>query len=124
MKSVKSKIFFGSFIIILLGIGLFAGYCWLTLNFSYSTGDRAGWVQKFSHKGWLVKTWEGELQMISMPGAAPEKFLFSVRSEAVAQDINKALGKKVALNYEQHKGVPTQWFGETEYFVTAVRVIE
>lgn len=101
----RSKIIIWSFIVVLLMIGGFAAYTWSALNWSFSSGERAGYVQKFSHKGWLCKTWEGELQMIPIPGAIPEKFIFSVRDEAVAQNINNAMGKKVALHYEQHKGV-------------------
>ena len=52
---------------------LFAAYCYIVLHWSYSTGERAGWVQKLSHKGWLCKTWEGEMAMVSMPGTTPEK---------------------------------------------------
>ncbi len=103
---------------------LFSCYTWSTLNWSYSEGDRAGYVQKFSHKGWLCKTWEGELAMVSIPGTMPEKFFFSVRDDVIAQQINNTLGKRVALHYEQHKGVPTQCFGETEYYVVAVKVVE
>lgn len=118
------KVLGGLIVGLMLIAALLAGYIWVTLHFSYSNGERAGWVQKFSHKGWLVKTWEGELQMVSMPGAAPEKFYFTVRQDGIAPQINALLGKKVALTYEQHKGVPTTLFGETEYFVTGVRVIE
>jgi hypothetical protein len=107
----------------LLVIG-FAGYVWLALHWSFSSGERVGYVQKISQKGWVVKTWEGELQLISVPGAAPEKFLFSVREDAVAERINAVVGKKVALSYEQHKGVPSTIFGETEYFVSGIRVVE
>lgn len=103
---------------------LFAFYTWLALTWSYSTGERAGYVQKFSKKGWIFKTWEGELAMVTMPGTMPEKFFFSVREDSVAAQINRTLGKRVALVYEQHKGVPTDWFGETEYFITAVKVLE
>jgi GNAT superfamily N-acetyltransferase len=103
---------------------LFALYTWSALNWSYSEGERAGYVQKFSHKGWICKTWEGELAMVSMPGTMPEKFFFSVRDDVIAQHINASLGKRVAIRYEQHKGVPTRCFGETEYFVTAVKVVE
>jgi hypothetical protein len=101
----------------------FAGYTWTTLNWSFSQGERAGYVQKFSHKGWICKTWEGELQMIPVPGAIPEKFLFSVRNVAVAQKINNMMGKKVDLHYEQHRGVPTTCFGETEYYVTDIKAL-
>jgi hypothetical protein len=101
-----------------------AAYVWVALHWSYSKGERAGYVQKFSSKGWIVKTWEGELQMVPVPGAMPEKFLFSVRDDAVAQKINSSMGKRVAVHYEQHKGVPTSLFGETEYFVTDIKPLE
>ena len=110
--------------LVLLAVVVFAGYTWITLNWSYSKGERAGYIQKFSQKGWLCKTWEGELQMIPVPGAIPEKFLFSVRGDDVAHKLNSAMGKKISLYYEQHKGVPTECFGETEYFVTDIKILE
>ena len=109
--------------ILLIPILIFALYTWSALSWSYAEGERAGFVQKFSKKGWLCKTWEGELAMVSMPGTNPEKFYFSVRDDVVAQHINESLGKRVALTYQQHKGVPTTCFGETEYFVVAVKVL-
>ena len=109
--------------IVLAPILLFAIYTWSTLTWSYSEGERAGYVQKFSRKGWLCKTWEGELAMVSMPGTMSEKFYFTVRDDVVAQYVNQSLGKRVALTYQQHKGVPTTCFGETEYFVVAVKVL-
>ena len=99
-----------------------AGYFWVVLAWSYSTGERVGWVQKLSKKGWICKTWEGELTMISMPGAVPEKFQFTVRDDAVAERLNRQMGKRVALHYEEKVGLPTSCFGDTPYFVT--RVIE
>lgn len=111
----------GVFILI---IGIFALYTWFTLTWSYSKGERTGYVQKFSSKGWLCKTWEGELTMLPLQGMVPEKFIFSVRDDAVAANINRSMSKKLALTYEQHKGVPSNCFGESEYFVTAVKVIE
>jgi hypothetical protein len=110
------------FILILAAV--FAAYTWITLNWSYSEGDRAGYVQKFSKKGWLCKTWEGELAMVTMPGTLSEKFLFSVNDAAVAAKINQSLGKRVNLTYDQHIGVPTSCFAETEYYVKDVRVVE
>jgi hypothetical protein len=98
-------------------------YTWLTLNFSYSTGERAGFLQKVSQKGWICKTWEGELSLVALPGAAPEKFEFSVRDDAIAARLNAAVGQRVALTYEQHRGIPSNCFGETEYFITDVKVI-
>jgi hypothetical protein len=110
--------------VLLAPILLFAIYTWSALNWSYSEGERAGFVQKFSKRGWLCKTWEGELAMVSMPGTNPEKFYFSVRDDQVAVHINQSLGKRVSLSYQQHKGIPTTCFGETEYFVNAVKVLE
>ena len=97
-----------------------AGYFWVVLHWSYSTGERAGWLQKLSNKGWICKTWEGELAMVSMPGAAPEKFYFTVRDDAVANQINAAMGKRVTLHYEEKVGLPSSCFGETRHFVTRV----
>src|SRR5690349_2198516 len=101
-------------LLLLVAAGIFALYGWITLSYSYSDGERVGYVQKFSRKGWLCKTWEGEQQIVSMPGSMPQIFQFSVRDEAMAQRINQALGKRVALHYEEHRGVPTSCFGETD----------
>ena len=100
-----------------------AAYTWLVLTWSFSTGERAGYVQKLSKKGWLCKTWEGEMALVSMPGTVAEKFPFTVPSDAIARQINDSIGAKVALTYEQHIGVPTTCFGETGYFVSAVKVV-
>jgi hypothetical protein len=120
-KFRKTFIICGISLIPVLG---FALYTWTALTFSYSSGDRAGYITKFSHKGWLCKTWEGELTMLSVPGTVPEKFLFSVRDDALAQRITHTMGKRVSITYEQHKGVPTSCFGETEYFATDVKANE
>jgi hypothetical protein len=109
--------------LVALPVALFAAYTWLTLHYAYSSGERSGYIQKISNKGWLCKTWEGELAMTTMPGIAPQIFQFSVRDPAVARRIEQAAGQRVALSYDQHKGVPTSCFAETEYFVTGVRVI-
>ncbi len=95
---------------------------WLTAawKWSYSTGERAGWVQKLSKKGWLCKTWEGELALVSLPGSTAEKFEFTVHDDAVAAQITKVIGKRVALHYEEKVGLPTSCFGETRHFVTGV----
>jgi hypothetical protein len=102
---------------------LFAAYVAIALSWSYSTGERAGYLQKLSSKGWICKTWEGEQSLVSLPGATPEKFLFTVRSPEVVAQLNAAMGKRVTLNYEQHKGLPTSCFGETEYFVTGMKEV-
>ncbi len=104
-------------------IGLVALYFWVATSWSYSTGERAGWVQKFSRKGWLCKTWEGEMAMISMPGAATEKFYFTVWSDPVAAEVNKAMGKRVSLHYEEKVGLPTSCFGDTRHYVTKVTIV-
>jgi hypothetical protein len=123
-KKVRKSRWRWLILILATPILLFGVYTWLALTWSYSSGERAGYVQKFSKKGWLCKTWEGELAMVTMPGTVTEKFFFSVRDDSVAAQINQTLGRRVAIAYEQHKGVPTSCFGETEYFVSAVRVVE
>ncbi len=99
-------------------------YTWFTLSYDYSDGERAGYVQKLSRKGWICKTWEGDLALVNLPGQPAEIFHFSVRDDATANQINKLVGKRVALTYEQHLGVPTSCFGETQYFVTAIQLVE
>ena len=109
-------------VIVLPPLG-FALWTAVTLGFAYSKGERAGYMQKLSDKGWICKTWEGELAMQNLPGTSPEIFHFSVRDGAVAKQVQDLEGQKVALIYEQHKGVPSSCFGETEYFVTGVKKI-
>jgi len=101
----------------------FRAWTWITLHVDYSNGERVGYVQKISRKGWVCKTWEGELAMVSMPGTAPQIFYFTVPSDAVARKVMDAAGQRVALIYEQHRGVPSKCFGETEYFITGVRAL-
>lgn len=112
-------------ILILVAAGLlFAAYIALMLSWSYSSGERAGWVQKLSTKGYLCKTWEGEMALVSLPGSMPEKFIFTVRDDATAEKLHTVMGKRVSLHYEQHIWLPTSCFGETEYFVTDAKVID
>ena len=115
------KVLVGLLVIAVLGL---AGFTWLTLHWSYSEGERAGYVQKLSKKGYVCKTWEGEMAMVTMPGTMAEKFPFTVPSDAVAAKIEASNGKRVALHYEQHKWIPTSCFGDTEYFVNGVRLAE
>jgi hypothetical protein len=103
---------------------LAAGWIWAALSWSYSEGERAGWVQKLSKKGWLCKTWEGELSLVSLPGSTAEKFFFTVHDEAVAADITRHIGKRVALHYEEKVGLPSSCFGETRHFITKVTLTE
>ena len=117
------KVLIGLLVVVVLGV---AGFTLLTLHWSYSDGERAGYVQKLSRKGFLCKTWEGEMAMVTMPGTMAEKFYFTVPSAAVAEKINGSMtaGKRMALHYQQHKWIPSSCFGDTEYFVTDVRVTE
>jgi hypothetical protein len=110
--------------LVLIGLVGISVYTWVMLTWSYGSGERAGYVQKFSNRGFICKTWEGELAMVSMPGKMSEKFLFTVREDSVAEKINANLGKKVALKYEQHIGLPTSCFGDTEYFVSGIVVLD
>jgi hypothetical protein len=113
------KIFITSIIVLILAL---AGWTWLTLNWSYSDGERAGFVQKFSRKGWICKTWEGQMAMVTLPGTVADKFDFTVRDNEVAKQINANIGKRMTVHYEQRKWIPTSCFGDTEYFVTRVTV--
>lgn len=108
-------------LIALVSVLLVAGYTWAALHMSYSDGERAGVLQKLSHKGWLCKTWEGELLLTPIAGTIPEKFLFSVPDDSIASKLNTLMGKRVTLTYQQHRGVPSTCFGETEYFVQDAR---
>lgn len=111
----------------LLVLGLIlavALWTFVALKWSYSKGERAGFVQKLGQRGWICKTYEGELAMVNLPGTAPDIFAFTVRDAAVAKQINDLMGRRVALSYEQHRGVPTSCFGETQYFVVGVRPID
>jgi len=107
--------------LVVVPILVFGLWSFISLTFAYSEGERAGYVQKFSSKGWLCKTWEGELSMVNVPGQAQERWFFSVRNDSVAQLISAAMGTKVALQYAEHRGVPTSCFGETDYYVKGIR---
>lgn len=109
----------------MLGVPLLALIAWtmVALSWSYSKGDRAGFIQKFSQKGWICKTWEGDLAMVTLPGAVPERFPFSVRDDSLAREIPKLMGSRVSITYEEHRGVPGTCFGETDYFVTGIKAI-
>ncbi len=113
----RLKLFFWLLVVPLV---LVAAYFAIVLSWNYSSGERAGWVQKFSRKGWLCKTWEGEMALVTMPGAIPEKFLFTVWDDKVAEQINRVVGKRVTLHYEEKVGLPTTCFGETRHYVSKV----
>ena len=108
----------------LLLVALLVGlYFFVVLNWSYSTGERAGWIQKLSKKGWVCKTWEGELALVTLPGTSTvEKFYFTVRDEVVADTLTEAMGKRVSLHYEEKVGLPSSCFGETRHYITKVKL--
>src|SRR3954465_3408878 len=105
-------------LLLLVPAVVIALWIWVALGYTYASGERAGYVQKISKKGWLCKTWEGELAMANLPGTMPQIFTFTVRNDSIANVIEKNIGKQVSLTYEQHRGIPTSCFGETEYFIT------
>jgi hypothetical protein len=102
---------------------LMAAWIAMALHWSYSEGNRAGYIQKFSHKGWVCKTWEGELQTSNIPGSAPQLFNFSVRDDSVAKQITRLMGSRASVTYQEHRGIPGTCFGETNYFVTGAQVV-
>jgi len=110
--------------LLLIPIALFALYTWATLTYVYSTGERVGNLQKMSEKGWICKTHEGEMVLVSMPGTQAEKFFFTVKEQRVANKVNELMGRRVRLFYEEHKGIPTDCFGETGYFVHDVQLLD
>lgn len=114
-------------VVLVLGLGTVAAVLalWVsvTLLFTYSDGDRIGFVHKLSRKGWVCRTWEGELAMTPVPGAAPQIFEFTVRDEEVVKRIQAAEGKRVSLHYKEKRGVPSSCFGDTPYFISDVRVV-
>jgi hypothetical protein len=124
LANIGKSVFKFTLIGLLLLVAGVVLWTWATLSYDYSDGERAGFVQKFSRKGWICKTWEGELALVNLPGAMPEIFHFSVRDDAVAKRIQDVVGKRVALTYEQHIGVPTSCFGETQHYVVDVRIVE
>jgi hypothetical protein len=95
-------------------------YTYGSLHFAYSSGERVGFVQKVSKKGWICKTDEGELAMVNMAGQQAEIFNFTVRDDAVVKQIEGLAGHRLVLQYDEHKGIPSSCFGETNYFVTGV----
>jgi hypothetical protein len=108
--------------LVLLLVLLAAGFTWVSLHWSYSDGERSGYLLNFSHKGWVCKTWEGELALVTLPGTVAEKFHFSVRDAQVAGVLAPNIGKRISVHYEQRKWIPSSCFGDTEFFVTAAQV--
>jgi hypothetical protein len=114
-----------SIVTVLIAVPVFVFTVWAgaTLHYTYSSGNRAGFLQKVSRRGWLCKTWEGEIQLSALPGATPEIFSFSTRSDSIAHELSRLDGQRVSLDYEQHKGVPSSCFGDTEYYIVGVKPV-
>ncbi len=123
MENSKTLLKYLILLIILFVLG-FALYTWASLNWVYSSGERAGYIQKFSSKGYVCKTWEGEIVLVSMPGTQAEKFNFTVTDKRVAKKVVESLGKRVRISYEEHKGIPSSCFGDSPYFVQDIQVLE
>ena len=112
--------FFVGFLIAIIVV--LAGFTWFTLHWAYADGERAGFLQKFSRKGWICKTWEGQMALVTLPGTVAEKFDFTVRDDEVAKQLGSSIGKRMSVHYEQRKWIPTSCFGDTEYFVTSMQL--
>jgi hypothetical protein len=113
------RVFLGLLVLVLLVVAYFT----VALKWSYSSGERAGWIQKLSKRGWVCKTWEGELALVSIPGTSSvEKFAFTAADDAIAEELTQVMGKRVNLHYEEKVGLPTSCFGETRHYVTRVTV--
>jgi hypothetical protein len=110
--------------VLLIVLLLFVAYTLVMYNWAYSSGERGGILRKFSRKGWVCKTWEGELAMTTVPGVMPEQWSFTVRDDSVAALVTAAVGKQVVLHYQEHLGLWSDCFGETTYFVDSVRVAQ
>ncbi|HTS88504.1 MAG TPA: hypothetical protein VMG41_08440 [Gemmatimonadales bacterium] len=105
---------------------LSAAYSWFVVNWDYSNGYRSGQLQKFSQKGWICKTHEGELWQSVFGNVVPNKdniWLFTVRSDRVAHQLETLVGKNVRLHYTEHRGIPSSCFGDTRYFVDSVAAV-
>jgi len=109
--------------VVVIPLVLLSFYTWLALHWNYSDGNRSGTLQKFSRKGWLCKTYEGELWQSVVTNVAPTIWYFTVRDEDVARSLDTLVGRPVRLHYTEHRGVPTDCFAETPYFVDAVAVV-
>ena len=109
---------FGRILLIALGLVVLVGvlWTWFSLSFAYSEGERAGVLQKFSKKGWVCKSYEGELALYVVGGVAPQIWYFSTRDEKLAKELSAVVGDQIRLHYTEHRGVPTTCFAETPYF--------
>ena len=115
------RIFLVVLVLVLLLVGL---WTWFSLSWAYSEGERAGVLQKFSSKGWICKTYEGELAQYVVGGVAPQIWYFSTRDEKVAKELSAAVGEQIRVHYTEHRGVPTSCFAETPYFAEGFTLVK
>jgi hypothetical protein len=118
------KKFAGTFSIVL--ILFLVGFVYYKYYFTYTTGYRSGLLQKFSYKGTIFKTYEGEMILSSIRSntnvaLASEKFLFSVSQEAVAKQLELLQGRMVTVHYHGKNGT-LPWRGDSEYIVDSVKL--
>jgi len=103
-----------------------AAWTWGALGFVYSSAERTGYVKNLSQRGWLCKTWEGELTVLPASGLADTTsaagFAFTIRNDSVAKALQLADGHRVTISYDEHKGIPSTCFGETQTFVRGFRI--
>jgi hypothetical protein len=116
--AVRRRRGFGRILLIVLVLVVLLGalWTWFSLSWAYSEGERAGVLQKFSSKGWICKTYEGELALYVVAGVAPQIWAFSTRDEKLAKELSASVGEEIRLHYTEHRGVPTSCFAETPYF--------
>lgn len=95
-------------------------YTVIMLNYAYSSGTKAGYLQRIEARGWFCKTDEGELLITSAPGVPAETWAFSVRNDSIAQELLTRVGQRVVVHYEEHRGLPTRCFGATSFFVDSI----
>jgi len=102
--------------LVVLVVGAVALWSWISLSWAYSEGERAGVLQKFSRKGWICKTYEGELAQYIVGGVGPQIWHFSTRDPQLAKQLTEAVGQQIRLHYTEHRAIPTNCFGDTPYF--------
>jgi len=121
-RSKAKKYLRNIFLIILL---IIAGFIYWKYYYTYSSGNRYGLLQKFSHKGNLFKTYEGEMILSSVRRnnnvpLASEKFFFSVTRKNVADQLMNLQGRFVTVHYKEKNGT-LSWRGDTPYIVDSIK---
>lgn len=109
--------------LLILGIALVTALYFTFIYYShYSEGTRAGELIKFSRKGVIAKTWEGEISQ-GISGATIFKFSVENKEKDVIKQLQDLQGRYVKLDYfERYKTF--FWLGDTKYFITAVEPTE